>query len=142
MKKILEITCDFICNFLIFIVIWFWFYFLVMFKLLEINPEILSDFFGWNDADVALWNIRNTISSKFVIIFVIMLFLWIWLFCRRFFTEKKNISKKSLWIIIKSIILIVLIECSRFLLWIASDYTAKLENNQWANVGYNTSYFK
>ncbi len=141
MKKVLESITNIVCNLFIAIIFWFGFYFLVMLKLIKINPEHLLSYFGWNDADVALWNIQNMLASKAIIIAVIILALWIILFFRRFFTEKKSISKISSWIIIKSIIMIIIIKFSRFILWLASDYTTHLENSQWANIEYNTNLY-
>ena len=142
MKKTLESIINVLCNLFIIIAIWFWFYFLVMLKLAKVNPENLLNYFWWGGEDVALWNIWNILASKFTIIFLVILVLWIALFFRRFFTEKKTISKVSLWIIIKSIILIVIIKCSRFLLWALTDYTTHLENNQWATAEYSTTLYK
>ena len=142
MKKSLESVINIVCNLFIFIAMLFWFYFLVMLKLIKINPENLSNYFWWSDADVALWNIRNVLSTKFVIILLIILLLWIWMFCRRFFTEKKSVSKISLWIMIKAIIMIIIVKFWWFLLWAATDYTTHLENNQWANIEYNLTLYK
>ena len=142
MKKTLETILNIICNLFIVIIMWFWFYFLVMLKLVKIDPSSLWNYFWWNEADVALWNIRNVLSTKFVIILLIILLLWIWMFCRRFFTEKKSVSKISLWIMIKAIIMIIIVKFWRFLLWAATDYTTHLENNQWANIEYNLTLYK
>ena len=68
MKKTLETILNIICNLFIVIIMWFWFYFLVMLKLVKIDPSSLWNYFWWNEADVALWNIRNVLSTKFVII--------------------------------------------------------------------------
>jgi hypothetical protein len=142
MKKFLENITNIACNLFILIIIWFWFYFLLMLKLINIDLNNLLNYFGWNEADVALWNIRNILTPKFVIIIAIILLIWIWLFFRNFFTEKKSISKISLWIIIKSIIMIIIIKFSRFILWLITDYTTHLENKEWANIEYNTNLYK
>jgi hypothetical protein len=141
MKKSLESIINVICDLFIFIAILFWFYFLLMLKLIKINPENLSNYFWWSDADVALWNIWNTLSLKFTIIFLIILVLWLGLYSRKFFTEDKNVSEVLSWIVIKSIIMIVIIKCSRFLLWVLVDYTTHLENNQWALIEYSTTSY-
>ena len=142
MKKTLETILNIICNLFILIIMWFWIYFLVMLKLIKIDPNTLWSYFWWNEADIALWNIRNVLNTKFVIILLIILLFWMWIFCLRFFTEKKSVSKISLWIMIKSIIMIIIVKCWRFLLWATTDYTTHLENNQWANIEYNTTLYK